>query len=76
MDEYIAIYFNIIGDKLCLILIKLLEQPTQSVPIKIVGMQETFTTFWYDDLVVLIDNKMITSVVGNSCFKRVLRLLA
>ena len=68
MHEYTAIDFNIIGDKLRLVLIKLLEQPTQSVPIKIVGMQKTFTTFWYDNLVVLIDNEMIASVVGYRCF--------
>ena len=68
MHEYTAIYLNVIGDKLRLVLVKLLEKPTQSVSIKIVGMQKTFTAFWYDDLVVLIDNEVIASVVSYRCF--------
>ena len=68
MDENTTIHLQVIGDKLHLILVKLLKEPAQSIAIKIVGMQETFTTIWYDNLVVLIDNEVIASVVGYCCF--------
>ena len=68
MHEYTAIDLNIMGDKLHLILVKLLEMPAHSISIKIVGMQKAFTAFWYDNLVVLVDNKVIASVVSNGCF--------